>query len=61
MSILVRSIVVAVALFGGISAASAGSYGWSGYGSAAPTPAPMQGKWKHDARAFFDQLRKNGN
>lgn len=55
MSTFIRSALVALALVGSISAASASTYG---YGSA---PAPTQGKWKHDTRGFFDQLKKNGS
>ncbi len=55
MSTLIRSALVALALAGSVSAASATPYGDSS------VPAPTQGKWKHDARGFFDQLKKNGN
>jgi hypothetical protein len=51
MSAFIRSALVALALAGSISAASA-------YGS---VPAPTPGKWKHDTRGFFDQMKKNGS
>jgi hypothetical protein len=52
MSTLIRSALVALALAGSVSAASA---------TTTSMPMPTQGKWKHDARAFFDQLKKNGS
>jgi hypothetical protein len=57
MSSIIRSIVVVAALLGSASAAFAGSYGHGyGYGH-----GWGYGKGKHDARVFFDQLRKNSN
>ena len=57
MSMIIRSAVLAVALLGTVSAASATSYG-SGHGH---RWVKVEGKWKHDTRGFFDQLKKNGS
>ena len=58
MSIFLRSILVAAALVGTVSAASATTYG---YGYGAGRWVKVDGKWKHDTRAFFDQLQRNGS
>jgi hypothetical protein len=55
MSTFVRSALVALALVGSVSTASATTYSYSS------APVPAQGKMKHDARDFFQQLKKNGN
>jgi hypothetical protein len=77
MSTFIRSAAVVAALMGTVSAASAVEYGYGyGSGSdKAPAQQQTNGKsWvkaegaqkkpmqkKHDARAFFDKLQKEGN
>jgi hypothetical protein len=61
MSTIIRTALVVAALLGSVSAASAGSYGY-GYGHRhGYWTKSHDGKWKHDARAFFDRIKKNGN
>jgi hypothetical protein len=63
MSTLIRSALVALALVGSVSAASAHWYGYGhghGHGHGYWTKS-HGGKWHHNTRAFFDQLKKNGN
>ncbi len=52
MSTFVRSALVALALVGSVSAASATTYSYN---------SSVSGKVKHDARDFFQQLKKNGS
>jgi hypothetical protein len=63
MSTLIRSALVALALVGSVSAASAHWYGYGhghGHGHGYWTKS-HGGKWHHNTRAFFDQLKKNGS
>jgi hypothetical protein len=63
MSTLIRSALVALALVGNVSAASAHWYGYGhghGHGHGYWTKS-HGGKWHHNTRAFFDQLKRNGN
>jgi hypothetical protein len=63
MSTLIRSALVALALVGSVSAASAHWYGYGhghGHGHGYWTKS-HGGKWHHNTRAFFDQLKRNGN
>lgn len=58
MSTILRSALVALALIGTVSAASAHGHGY-GYGY---WSKGSYGVWKkHDTRAFFDQMRRNGS
>jgi hypothetical protein len=58
MSTILRSALVALALIGSVSAASAHSHSYGhGYWSKS-----SYGAWKkHNTRAFFDQMRRNGS
>ena len=71
MSTIIRSALVIVALLGSVSAASATWYG-HGYGHGNSYghgyghrhgywTKSHDGKWKHNTRAFFEQLKRNGN
>jgi hypothetical protein len=64
MSTIIRSALVALALVGSVSAASAHSYGYGhghGHGHKGYWTKSHGGKWHHNTRAFFDQLKKNGS
>jgi hypothetical protein len=60
MSIVIRSAIVALALVATASAASATtwSYGY-GHGKSYGRWVKIDGKWKHDSRTFFEQLKRN--
>jgi hypothetical protein len=60
MSTALRSTILVLALLGTTSAVSATTWSYGhGHGKSYGRWVKVDGKWKHDTRAFFDQIKKN--